>query len=215
MLNYLASSTCPDIAFTVHQCARFTTAPRRVHELVVQRIVRYLKGTATKGYVLKPTSDCDLNCFMDADFAGTWSASTADNPSSVKSRTGYIITFASCPVLWCSKLQTEIALSTTEAEYIALSQSVRDLIPMQNLLHELSNATQLIVGSTMAHSTVFEANKGCIELANAPRMRPRTRYIRLKYHHFHSHVANGVLRIRWIDTKNQLADIFTKPLAAS
>jgi hypothetical protein len=59
---------------------------------------------------------------VDADFAGTWSASTADKTSSVKSRTGYVITFASCPVLWCSKLQTEISLSTTEAEYIALSQ---------------------------------------------------------------------------------------------
>jgi len=86
---------------------------------------------------------------VDADFAGTWSASTADKTSSVKSRTGYVITFASCPVLWCSKLQTEIALSTTEA--------------MRHLLHELSQATKLIVGSTNAHSTVFEDNKGCIE----------------------------------------------------
>jgi hypothetical protein len=215
MLNYLASSTRPDIAFAVHQCTRFTTAPCRVHELAVWRIVRYLKGTTTKGYILKPTSDLDLNCFVDADFAGTWSASTADNPSSVKSRTGYVITFASCPVLWCSKHQTEIALSTTEAAYIALLQSAHDLIPMQNLLHELSNATQLIVGSTVAHSTVFEDKKGCIELANAPRMRPWTHHISLKYHHFCSHVENGNLRICWIDTKNQLTDIFTKPLTAS
>ena len=78
--------------------------------------------------------------------------------------------FASCPVLWTSKLQTEVALSTTEAEYIALSQSARDLIPMRGLLHELSKATQLIVGSTIAHSTIVEDNKGCVELANAPRM---------------------------------------------
>jgi hypothetical protein len=118
-------------------------------------------------------------------------------------------------VLWSSKLQTEIALSTTEAEYIALSQATRDLIPMQSLLHELSTATRLIVGSTTAHSTIFEDNKGCVELANAPRMRPRMRHIALKYHHFRSHVANGNLSIRWIDTKHQLADIFTKPLAAS
>jgi hypothetical protein len=118
-------------------------------------------------------------------------------------------------VLWSSKLQTEIALSTTDAEYIALSQATRDLIPMQSLLHELSTAIRLIVGSTTAHSTIFKDNKGCVELANAPRMRPQTRHIALKYHHFRSHVANGNLSIRWIDTKHQLADIFTKPLAAS
>jgi len=215
MLNNLASSTRPDIAFAVHQCARFTTAPHCVHELTILQIVRYLKGTSTKGYVLKPTSDCNFNCFVDADFAGTWSASTTDNLSSVKSRTGCVITFASCPVLWCSKLQTEIAFSTTEAEYIALSQSARDLIPMRHLLHKLSQATKLIVGSTIAHSTVFEDNKGCVELANAPRMCPRTCHIALKYHHFRPHVENGNLLFRWIDTKHQLADIFTTPLAAS
>jgi hypothetical protein len=130
MLNYLASSTRPDIAFAVHQCARFTTAPKCLHELAIRRIVRYLKATSTKGYILRPSSSYNLDCFVDADFAGTWSASTSEDPSSVKSRTGYVITFASCPVLWCSKMQTEIALSTTEAEYIALSQSACDLLPM-------------------------------------------------------------------------------------
>jgi hypothetical protein len=213
MLNYLASSTRPDIA--IHQCTRFSTNPRHVHELAIRRIVRYLKGTATKGLILKPTPIRNLACFVDADFAGTWTASTSSDPTSVKSRTGYVITFASCPVLWSSKLQTEVALSTTEAEYIALSQSARDLIPMRDLFHELSKATKLIVGSTIAHSTVFEDNKGCVELAKAPRMRPRTRHIALKYHPFRSHVENGNLSIAWIDTKHQLADIFTKPLATS
>jgi hypothetical protein len=71
-------------------------------------------------------------------------------------------------------MQTEVALSTTEAEYIALSQSARDLIPMRALLHELSLATKLIVGSTIAYSTIFEDNKGCVKLATAPKMHPRT-----------------------------------------
>jgi hypothetical protein len=133
----------------------------------------------------------------------------------VRSRTGYVITSASCLVLWSSKLQTEIALSTTEAEYIALSRSARDLIPMRNLLAELSNATKLIVGSTIAYCTVFEDNRGCIELVNAPRMCPPTRHIGLKYHHFCSHVENDNLKISWVDTKHHLANIFTKPLLAS
>jgi hypothetical protein len=188
MLNCLASSTQPDIAFAVQQCVRFSTAPCRVHKFAIRRIARCLKGASTKGYILCSSSDHTLNWYVDADFAGTWSSTTTEDPNALKSRTGYVITFASCPVFWCSKLQTEIALSTTEAEYIALSQSAWDLIPMHNLLHELSNATKLIVGSTIAHSTVFEDNKGCVELASAPCMHPRTRHIALKYHHFCSHV---------------------------
>jgi hypothetical protein len=98
MLTYLASSTCPDIAFAVHQRARFSVAPRCIHELAVCRIVRYLKGTRDKGYILNPsTSHLNLDCFVDADFAGTWTTATSRDPSSIKSHTGYVITFASCP----------------------------------------------------------------------------------------------------------------------
>jgi hypothetical protein len=124
MLTYLSMTSRPDIAFAVHQCARFSTCPRRIHEIAVRRICRYLHGTKDKGYILKPTSSRNLNCYVDADFAGLWNAESSEEPCSVKSRTGYIITFANCPVLWSSKLQTEIALSTTEAEYIALLQAM-------------------------------------------------------------------------------------------
>jgi histone deacetylase 1/2 len=215
MLTYLSVSSRPDIAFAVHQCARYSVNPMRLHELAVRRIVRYLQGTQDKGYILKPTSsDRNLDCYVDADFAGMWDQYTSDDPNSVKSRTGYVITFAGCPVLWASKLQTEIALSTTEAEYIALSSAMRDLIPMRALLAEFSSLTKLQIGNTVAHSTVFEDNQGCVELANAPKMRPRTKHIAIKYHHFRTHVARGDVTIQWIDTKHQLADIFTKPLAA-
>jgi hypothetical protein len=90
---------------------------------------------------------------------------------------------------------------------------MRDLIPMRTLLTELGTLTKFTFGDTITHSTVFEDNKGCVELANAPKMRPRTKHIALKYHHFRSHVASGDIKINWIDTKHQLADIFTKPLA--
>ncbi len=215
MLNYLSTSTRPDIAFAVHQCARFSSHPKRCHEIAVRRIVRYLKGTQNKGYILRPTASRTLDCYVDADFAGLWSPDLAEDPISVKSRTGYVITFANCPVLWSSKLQTEIALSTTEAEYIAMSQSARDLLPMRDLLHEFAAATKLIVKDTITHSTIFENNRGCVDLANAPKLRPRTKHIGLKYHHFRSHVASGAIKIQWIDTNHQLADIFTKPLPLS
>jgi hypothetical protein len=216
MLNHLASSPCPDIAFAVHQCAHYCTNPKCIHELAVRRIVRYLKGTSDQGYLLCPTkSNLNLDCYVDADFAGLWTLPLSHDPISVKSRTGYVITFASCPPLWSSKLQTEIALSTTKAEYIALSQAMRDIIPMQALLHEFASVTKLIVGQTIAHSTIFEDNKGCVELANAPHLCPRTRHIGLKYHHFCHHVSRGDIKVQWIDTKHQLADIFTKPLPSS
>jgi len=216
MLNYLASSTHPDIAFATHQCACYCTHPKRLHELAVCCIARYLKGTSNKGYILCPTkSSLNLDCYVDADFAGLWTLPTSSDPMSVKSCTGYVLTFASCPLLWSSKLQSEVALSTTEAEYIALSQATQDIIPLRNLLHEFASITKLIVSQTITYSTIFEDNKGCVELVNAPRLHPCTHHIGLKYHHFRHHVAKGDIRVQWIDTKHQLADIFTKPLPSS
>jgi hypothetical protein len=89
------------------------------------------------------------------------------HPSS-KSRTSYIITIAS-PILWPFKLQTEVALSATEAEYIALSQSTRDILPLHSLLLELSKATKLIVGSATASSTIFEDDKDVLSLLLLPK----------------------------------------------
>ena len=71
-----------------------------------------------------PDPSKGLACYVDADFAGGWSSGDHTNPECVLSRTGFVIMYAGCPITWCSKLQTEIALSTTEAEYIALSQSM-------------------------------------------------------------------------------------------
>ena len=127
MLMYLATNSRPDIAFAVHQCARFTHCPKSSHATAVKRILRYLQGTKTKGITLTPSDTLSIDCYVDADFAGTWSVEDDQEPTSVKSRSGHLITFMGCPLLW-SKMQTQIALSTMEAEYIALSNSMRDLI---------------------------------------------------------------------------------------
>jgi hypothetical protein len=198
----------------VHQCARFSNNPKRHHEIAVRRIVRYLKGTKDKGYILQPSATPTIDCYADADFAGAWTLATSEQHNSVKSRTGYIITFAKCPILWMSKLQSEIALSTTEAEYISLSQAMRDLIPMRTILQEMTQVYGYTVQQAITHSTVFEDNKGCVDLIAAPTMRPRTRHISIKYHHFREHIRRGHIRIKWISTDQQVADIFTKPLPA-
>jgi len=115
MLLYLSGHTRPDLSFAVHQCARYTFAPTRRHEQALLRIGRYLKGTLDKGIFMNPSNNLTLDCYPDADFAGLWKHEHADDPHCVRSRTGYVITLAGCPVIWASKMQTEIALSTMEA----------------------------------------------------------------------------------------------------
>ena len=130
------------------------------------------------------------------------------------SRTGFIIKYANCPIIWNSKLQTEIALSTTESEYIALSQAMRDVIPMINLLTELRHTIPILQETPTLNCTVFEDNRGCIDLINLPKLRPRTKHIALKYHHFREHVKNKTIMVKYIETTDQIADIFTKALSA-
>jgi hypothetical protein len=188
--------------------------------------VRYLKRTPKEGIVLRPDSSKGIQCFVDADFANGWSSEDCDEPSSVYSRTGFVIMYAGCPLVWVSKLQTEVALSTTEAEYIALSQAMRELIPLLGLLEELTPALQLNKNQPAVYwkacgydnnngalsADLFEDNVGAYELAKAPKMRPRTKHIALKYHHFREHVSKGIIRINLIGTKEQIADIFSKAL---
>ena len=97
-----------------------------------------MKGAKEKEVIFKPDTKVGIQCFVDADFAGGWNQADSNDAENVLSQTGYIITYANCPVLWCSKLQTEIALSTTEAEYIALFTAMRDVIPFMFLLKEIS-----------------------------------------------------------------------------
>ena len=217
MLMYLSSNSRPDIQYAVHQCARFTHFPKKSHEDAIHRLCRYLKGTKEKGLILKPSDDLTLDCYVDADFAGLYYVEDHQDPVCVKSRTGYCLTLGGCPLIWVSKLQTEIALSTTEAEYIALSQSLRDLIPMRRLLQEASFG--LAISTTLnakLYSTVFEDNNGALSLATSPKLSPRTKHIAIKYHHFRDSIGEekGII-IEKVDTTLQKADILTKGLPAA
>ena len=218
MLNYLVNSTQPDLAYSVHQCARFANDPKRSHEQAVKRILRYLlylKRSDTAGIRFSPELSKSLEVYVDASFAGDWSSAWSEEPTSVLSRTGYLIKYGNCPIIWCSKLQSEIALSTTESEYIALSQSLRDALPLVELLKELQVVIPRVENSPIIHCSVFEDNMGCIDLVKTPRMRPRTKHIALKYHHFREYVKKKTVTVHHIDTKEQVADIFTKALPDS
>ena len=104
--------------------------------------------------------------------------------TSALSQSRYVIKIANFLICWVSKIQTEVALFTTEAEYIALSQSLRDLIPIKNTIEYLNQFIRFDNKEICAYSTIFEDNAGALQLAIEPKYRPRTKNICVKYHHF-------------------------------
>jgi hypothetical protein len=101
-------------------------------------LVCYLKTAHDLGLEFKPDSKKGFECYCDADFSGFWNKKfTPVDPSTAKSQSGWIIFHAGCPVSWASKLQSQVALSTTKAKYIAMSQAQCDIIPIMNLLQEM------------------------------------------------------------------------------
>jgi hypothetical protein len=179
--------------------------------------MRYLVGTDSKGILFTPQLNEGLDCWVDADFAGMYGHEDEQDPTSVKSRTGFCLTLFGCPIIWSSKLQTDITLSSTAAEYVAYSMAMRELLPMRSLLKEMSRRLGLSdLQTSLVRSTVFEDNQGCISLVNVPKMSPRNKYLALKYHFFRSHIgeSKGIVT-KYIPTLQQRADIFTKGLPPS
>jgi hypothetical protein len=213
-LNFLEKSTRPEIAYAVHQCARFASNPKQSHANAVKYLCRYLFATKDKGLILRPDASKSFEVHVDCDFAGNWIKEDAMNdPSTAKSRTGYIISYGGCPVIWASKLQSEVVLSSTESEFIGLSESLRMAIVMMNLLAEMQTFGIPVSKTTPTiFCKLFEDNAGAIQLAKVPKMRPRTRHINQKYHHFREWVKSGLIDVLAIDTLEQPADLMTKPL---
>lgn len=158
-------------------------------------------------------SDESMRVWADADFSGNWNQDEAmHNADTARSRSGFIITFLGCPILWKSQLQTEIALSSTEAEYVSLSQALRKAIPLIEIIKELEDR-KFVTGTsaTQVRCKLFEDNSGALTLAKAPAMRPRTKHINTKYHHFRTYVARNEVVLEAVGTLDQWADMLTKP----
>ena len=145
MLNFLTNSSHPELAYVVHQCTKFCNNPKRIHEQAIKRIIQYSLSTRTKdgsykGLLFKIDKTKSINIYVDISFAGDWDKLLSEEPSLAFPITDFVIYYAGCPVVSMSKLQTEISLSTTESEYIALSNSMRDAIPVMTLLDEVKKA---------------------------------------------------------------------------
>ena len=188
MLLYLSSNTRPDICFAVSQVARFTHSPKQSHATAVKSIVRYLSGTSSEGTIISQPTSHGLTCFPDSDFAGLFKRDPDDSPSSAKSRSGYIIKFCDCPLLWKSQLQPTIALSTAEAEYYSLSQAMRALLPIRSTLKEFFGIVQAPVRFTSLSNyiptTVYVDNTSALTLARDQQITSRTRHYHCRFHFF-------------------------------
>ena len=124
----------PELAYAVNCVARYMFCPKRSHELALIRIGKYLKATRNKGLVITPSENVlAIDCSPDADFGGLWSHERPDDPACVKSRTGFMILAANCPIVWKSTLQSKTALSTMEAEITALAHCCKELFPILEL----------------------------------------------------------------------------------
>lgn len=164
------------------------------------RIAHYLKCNARFGMFYKVDLSRGIEVYVDADFARAWSHDTALDPNYALSRTGCAILLFICPLFWHSKLQTEIALSTTEVECIALSESLRNVIPLLNLINELIPALDIEPITPLIKCKVFEDNQSAIAVSKAPSMLPCTKHIGLKYHH----LGNSCSRVKLISLTSTL-----------
>ena len=203
-LLYVAMWTRPDIAFAVSQVARFQQNPSNHHWECAKHILRYLKGTRDVGLTFSAGQQSTAGPPV---LLGYVDASWGEDPSTRKSQTGFVFTLGNAAVAWKSKLQDTVALSSTEAEYLALSPAVKEALHLRNLLHDLCPAI-----SKTAPVTLYEDNQSTIKLASNLQSSERTKHVDIRHHFLKDHVANGDITLVHIPTSDQPADALTKNL---
>ena len=120
-----------------------------------------------QGMLLSPTNLACINCYPDANFVGRYGHEDSQDPDCARSCTGFVILVFGWPVFWKSNLQTEIALSTMEAKYVALSMACKDPLPLVALICELCTAIGLASDLvSQIHTKIWEDSLGALQLAN-------------------------------------------------
>ena len=199
-LMHLATATRPDIAFAVGYVSRFMENPQVEHWTAVKRIFRYLQGTKTHGICFKSADEVDFRGYSDADWAG--------DHCDRKSTSGYAFLLMSAPISWGSKKQSSVSLSTSEAEYVALSLAIQEGKWIHHLLCEILAASN----KSAPGLKIFEDNQSCIKMTKNPVNHGRAKHIDIKYHHIRDEVKRGEVELEYCETSIMLADILTKAL---
>lgn len=194
-LLYLTASR-HDIMFSVCLCARFQANPKESHLTAVKRIMKYLKGTTNVGLWYPKGSMCNLIGYSDADYAGC--------KTGRKSTSGTCHILGNALVSWACKKQTCVALSTAEAEYIAAGSSCAQILWLKQQLRDF----RIYLGCIPLRCD----NTSAINITKNPVMHSRTKHIDIRHHFLRDHVLKGDVEVTFVDTHNQLAYIFTKPL---
>ena len=197
-LQYVANHTRPDLSVAVSQLASFVAAPTEAHWLALKRILRYCKGTLDFGIVLGGSFLTPIVVgYADADFGGCLEAR--------KSRTGYTFHIGVRCISHQSK-QPTVALSTAEAEYMALGEAAKEMKWLRQLLQEL--------GFTQEPTEIHQDNKACVQMANGNVNHQRSKHIDMRHHFVQEAIKNGDIRLSWVPSADMIADIMTKVLPA-
>lgn len=199
-LMYLAISTRPDIAVAVNMAARYLENPGPRHWAAVKRIFRYLKGTRNLG--LKYTFGGHKNeivGFCDADWGG--------DTDTRRSNTGYTFLLHGAAISWQSKAQTTVALSSSEAEYMAAGAAAREALWFRELAE--------FIGLPLAGAlTVYTDSQGALGMINSEAVKATSKHISIRAHFIRDHVAKGNLLYVYVSTTEMAADCLTKGLSA-
>ena len=216
-LLYLANCTRPDIAQAVSSCARFGSNPGPIHWKALKHVLRYLKGTRGHGIVYgKPFAEGiphnDIHGYVDGDWGG--------DPDDRRSTTGYIYMSYGGPICWRSKKQASTALSSCESEYMAASEAAKEAVWLTRLykddlkIEDVSLETKGDLTEKEYEGakplTVFEDNIGCISMSKNPVMHRTSKHIEIRYHFVRERVQDGSLKLVFIPSSENIADIPTK-----
>lgn len=197
-LWYAARGTRPDIEFATNSVAQFATKYTDVHWQAVKRVFRYLASCVSTGVKYAPQSTFSITAFCDSDWGG--------NIHTRRSTSGYVILVAGGPVIWSTKAQKSVALSSCEAEYYALVEVIKELLWLTQLLDEIKVAYDTPV--------IYVDNQGAIALAHNPVHHQRSKHIDIRYHFIRDAISTGKVRVQYVGTDKNIADMFTKALAA-
>uniref|UniRef100_A0A8D8ZJ24 Copia protein n=1 Tax=Cacopsylla melanoneura TaxID=428564 RepID=A0A8D8ZJ24_9HEMI len=196
-LLYVSLCSRPDIMVSVSILARNQHIANENLWIALKRVLRYLQGTVDLSleFPVDKNPEIDLEAYADADWAG--------DTATRKSTSGYIIKLFGCLVLWQSRRQSSVSLSTAEAEYISASEACSDIIWTVYILNDLGIDVKKPI-------TLHEDNQAAIKLTAG--QSKRSKHIDIRFHFIRNKVEEGLIELKYVDSNNQLADILTKPL---
>ena len=196
-LRYL-TATRPDILYAVGLVSRYMETPRNSHWLAAKRILRYVQGTRNYGLLYSYGGKSEFLGYSDSDWAG--------DKDERKSTTGHVFYFGGTAFAWTSKKQPVIALSSCEAEYVAVNSVVCEGVWLRSLLKFFNYPQE--------EATVINVdNQSAISLSKNPVLHGRSKHIETRFHYVRDQVRVNAMRLEYCQTSEQVADIFTKPLS--